>query len=133
MHPWRPHPERGTIVLVIEGRIARSGIPGLCERVRDVLEGCGEELVVCDVGGILDPDVATVDALARVQLTARRMGRRIRLLHACWELTDLVDLMGLAGVVRTELALPLEAQRQAEQREQRVGVEEERDPADPTA
>jgi hypothetical protein len=96
----RPPPELATIVLLIEGRIVRAGIPGLCECVAVVLAACGDQVVViCDVGGVEDPDAVTVDALARLQLIARRLGRRLRFRHPCDELLDLVALMGLAGVV----------------------------------
>jgi hypothetical protein len=71
------------------------------------------------------PDVLTVDALARLQLSARRHGRQLRVRHASDELQDLIDLVGL----RKELGL--EPRRQPEQREQRVGVEEERELDDP--
>ncbi|MFL5796606.1 MAG: STAS domain-containing protein [Actinomycetota bacterium] len=95
----RPPPEPGTIVLVFEGRIARAGIPGLCERVRVVLDACGHELVICDVAGVDDPDAATVDALARLQLVARRLGRRLSLRDPCDELLELLALTGLDEVV----------------------------------
>jgi hypothetical protein len=41
----------------------------------------------------------TVDALARLQLAARRNDCRVRLRHASQELRDLVDFMGLADVL----------------------------------
>jgi ABC-type transporter Mla MlaB component len=126
----RPLPVPTTIVLAIDGRIARADIPGLCERVHALLEGCDAELVVCDVGGLVDPDAVTVDALARLQLTARRLGRRIRLRDPCGELQDLLALMGL-GDVLPGAASELQPGRQAEEREQAGGVQEEADPVDP--
>ncbi len=81
--------------------------------------------IVCDVGAITDPDAATVDALARFQLVARRAGQQVRLTHASPELRRLLAFMGLAGV------LPVEPERQAEAREHRLGVEEERELDDP--
>jgi len=82
--------------------------------------------IVCDVGA-LAPDAVTVDALARLQLTARRLGMEMRLRHASSELQDLLAFVGLCTVLRVE------AGGQAEQREQRLGVEEEREVDDPTA
>jgi hypothetical protein len=73
------------------------------------------------------PDVLTVDALARLQLSARRHGRRLRLRDASAELQDLIELVGLTA------ALGVEPSRQPEQREQRVRVEEERELDDPAA
>jgi hypothetical protein len=37
--------------------------------------------------------------LARLQLTGRRLGRQVRLRHACGELQDLLALMGLRDVL----------------------------------
>jgi len=81
--------------------------------------------IVCDVGA-LAPDAVAVDALARLQLTARRLGLEIRLRDASSELQDLLAFVGLRNVLRVE------AGGQAEQREQRLGVEEEREVDDPT-
>jgi hypothetical protein len=72
-------------------------------------------------------DVLTVDALARLQLSVRRHGRRLRLVGTSDDLQGLIDLVGLCAV------LGVEPRRQAEQREQRVGVEEERELDDPAA
>jgi ABC-type transporter Mla MlaB component len=120
-------------VLVISGPIDRSAIAGLCERTRVLLERSDADLVVCDVGALLDPDVVTVEALARLQLTARRMGRQVRILGACAELADLLTLSGLSEIVPPCPELPLESRGQVEQREPASGIEEERDPADPIA
>ena len=80
--------------------------------------------IVCDVGS-LAPDAVTIDALARLQLTARRLGGEVRLRHASSELQELLDFVGLRDVLRGE------AGWQPEEREQRVGVEEEREFDDP--
>jgi hypothetical protein len=47
-------------------------------------------------------DITLVGALARIQLIARRQGRRVRLLDATPELRGLLELVGLAGVVGGE-------------------------------
>ena len=87
------------LVLAIGGPFARTGIPGFCERARRMLEATEATLVICDVGALDHPDAVAVDALARLQLTALGLGRRIELLHACGELQGLLDLMGLSHVV----------------------------------
>jgi ABC-type transporter Mla MlaB component len=125
-------PEPGTTFLVLAGPIGRLDIPGLCERGRVLMAGCDTDLIVCDVGAIADPDAVTVDVLARLQVTARRLGRRIELRRACDELEELLALMGLADVLPCRGASGLDPQGQAEEREQPLGVEEERDPGDPT-
>jgi hypothetical protein len=66
-----------------------------------------------------------VDALARLQLAARRGGYRIAVTAAPDEVVELVELVGLSE------ALGVEPGRQPEQREKRVGVEEERELDDP--
>ena len=68
------------------------------------------------------PDLAVVDALARWQLSVRRLGGSIRLCDLCEELGELLDLVGLRGEVGGE----------AEGLEQ-VGVEEGVEPGDPVA
>ena len=45
------------------------------------------------------PDLALVDELARVHLTAIRMGCGIRLRQPCQDLLELLELVGLRGVV----------------------------------
>ena len=72
-------------------------------------------------------DLGTVDALARLRLAARRSGLELRLGHVPDELRELITFVGLAE------ALGLEPRRQAEEREQRLGVEEERELDDPAA
>jgi hypothetical protein len=57
--------------------------------------------IVCDVGS-LPPDAAAIDTLARLQLTARRLGLEIRFRHASTELQDLLAFAGLRDVLRLE-------------------------------
>ena len=59
------------------------------------------EIVICDVRGA-EADAATVDALARLQLTAKRLGCRMRLRNASADLLRLVAFMGLADVLPEE-------------------------------
>jgi ABC-type transporter Mla MlaB component len=81
------------------GPVTRDAIPAMCERARRLLEGCDAGPVVCDVGALAEPDAITVDALARLQLTARRVGCTVELRSACEELEDLLALTGLLGVL----------------------------------
>ena len=94
---WRPGP--GGTVLVMIGPITRDGIPSLCERARRLLGGCDPGPVACDVGALERPDAVTIDGLARLQLTARRLGYRVELQRACGELEELLVLTGLGDVV----------------------------------
>lgn len=126
----RPPPEPSATIVVIAGPIARAEIPGLCERVGASLEECYPGPVDCDVGAMA-PDAVTVEALARLQLSGRRMGRRVRFTRAPPELQGLLCLVGLDEVLPCGPASGLEPRRQAEKREQAPGVQEERDPGDP--
>ena len=58
-------------------------------------------VALCDVRGV-DPDAVTVDALARLQLAARRHGCEVRLRNASPALLELVELMGLTDVLGDE-------------------------------
>lgn len=79
--------------------------------------------IVCDFGALAgeQADVALIDALARLQLVLRRYDLEIVLRDAPAELTELIAFAGLEDVLRVE------PRGQPEQREQRSGVEEERE------
>ena len=87
-----------TVAFAIEGPIARSDLPGLCDRVCSLLSESGAGVALCDVSGV-DVDAVTVDALARLQLAARRQGCQVRLRNASSELLELVSFMGLRDVL----------------------------------
>ena len=87
---------------------------------------------MCDVAVLVDPDVATLDALARLALEVRRAGARIRLSRASPGLRGLVALAGLGEVLPCAES-GLEPERQPEHREEARRVEEEGDPGDPIA
>jgi ABC-type transporter Mla MlaB component len=89
---------RVTIAFAVNGPIARADLPGLCERVCALLERSRAEVAFCDVSGV-EPDAVTVDALARLQVAARRYGCQVRLRGASSELLELVAFMGLADVL----------------------------------
>ena len=78
----------------------------------------------CDVSALV-ADVHALHALARLQLTARRHGVELRLCHPSRELEDLLVFAGLRDALRVETG------GQAEEGEQRLGVEEERELDDP--
>jgi ABC-type transporter Mla MlaB component len=86
------------IAFAIVGPILRTDLPGLCERVCELLESSGAGLALCDVSGV-EPDAVTIEALARLQLAARRHGCQVRLRHASRELLELLAFMGLRDVL----------------------------------
>jgi hypothetical protein len=69
-------------------------------------------------------DAGTVDRLGRLQLAAQRRGAELLLRHASAELLDLIAFAGLGEVLRVEPS------REAEEREERRGAEEERELGD---
>jgi ABC-type transporter Mla MlaB component len=87
-----------TVAFAIRGPIARADLPGLTDRVSALLGESRGRVVLCDVGGV-PSDCVTIDALARLQLAARRHGCRIRLRRASDELLELVAFMGLKDVL----------------------------------
>ena len=87
-----------TIAFAIWGPIARDDLPGLCDRVCAILHESAATTALCDVTGV-EPDAVTVDALARLQVAASRLGCRVRLRNASPGLCELVDLMGLRDVL----------------------------------
>jgi anti-anti-sigma factor len=127
----RPAHDPRTIELKVSGRIDRTDAARLGRQVRSLLEEHEAELIVCDLGSLTRPDAAVVDALCRMRLVARRRGCQLRLRDASPELLDLLWLVGLTDVIPAADS-GLRAERQPKEREHPGGIEEERDPADPS-
>ncbi|MEV2212829.1 STAS domain-containing protein [Streptomyces sp. NPDC050997] len=108
-------------VLTLVGPVTRDEVTGLCDDVRTLLDTTGARTVVCDVAGLGPPGLGAVDLLARLELTARRAGGRIRLRDPAPALHALLDLVGLR----------IEMEGQAEQGEPALRVEEAVEPGDP--
>ena len=87
-----------TITFAVGGPIARDDLPGLCDRVCALFARSDAEVALCDVSGV-EPDAVAVDALARLQLAARRYTCQVRLRNASNELLELVRFMGLDDVL----------------------------------
>ncbi|MFF3173086.1 STAS domain-containing protein [Streptomyces sp. NPDC057900] len=90
------------IVLTVSGRVTRSAVPGLCAELEALLATADREAtsVYCDVAAVVRPDLAAVEAIARLSLVARRSGgRRLRLRGTSPELRLLIELMGLSEAV----------------------------------
>ncbi|MFJ8470324.1 sulfate transporter [Kitasatospora sp. NPDC094011] len=102
-------------------------------------------VLTCDLGALTAPDLAVVDALARLRLAAARHRVAVVLLNVGGPLRELLAFSGLAAVLPEAVApldpldpsdpptslLGREPGREAEQREQHVGVEEIGEPGDP--
>jgi hypothetical protein len=87
-------------MLVMPSAPSRADVESMRDDVRE-LAGC-EGDPTCDVGDVAEPDADTIDALARLQLLALRVGVRFRFSSACEELRDLLALTGLADVLPCE-------------------------------
>ncbi len=99
--------------------------PAVVVLVRGPVEVASWALAPRDAGGL-----SVVEDLARLQLAARRLGCRILLRSATRDVLELLDLVGLGGVVP---GCPLrQVARKAEHREQ-AGVAEVVVPDDPVA
>lgn len=104
----------------VRSKIARADIPVLCADLAERLRGRPGAVVTCDVTGVHDPDLVTVEALARLRLTARRHGWTLRVEGAGPHLRELIQLVGLG-----------ESLGQAEEGEEVGRVEEVVDARDP--
>ena len=80
--------------------------------------------VVVDCSAFPEPDAEQVEALAHLHLDLRRRSCELRLVNVGPRLLELIEFAGLARVLR------IESGREAEQREDAGGVEEERDLGD---
>ena len=119
-------------VFVIERAFVAADARALAERLCVPLGAGNGEPVLCDASALVQPDLGTIDGLARLALATHRLGHGLRLCQASSELTGLMALVGLAGVVPCAESA-VEPRRQSEHREEPGGVEEEDDPADAPA
>ena len=91
--------------------------------------GLDMDRIDCDMGWLRRADLAVVDLVARLLLAARRGDCEVRIVNPPDGLDELLALSGLDRLPR----LRIEVIRQAEEREEALGVQEEGDPADPIA
>ncbi len=90
--------------------IVRADIAALCDRLDALLpagaDGEDDGEVVCDVSALTEPDMVAVEAMLRLQLTARRAGRRMRFSGAGNRLGELIVMSGLGLVLAPALLEP---------------------------
>ena len=100
--PERPsdgHADRPALVLVLDESVGPVDLPALCAYLRQRLVETDADQVVCEVRGLRRPTITTLDILARLQLTARRLGCQLRLRHPDPRLRALLELAGLSDVI----------------------------------
>ncbi|MFF3490926.1 STAS domain-containing protein [Streptomyces sp. NPDC002795] len=117
--------------VVLAGPIRSGDAPRLCERLRAVLPGA--PTVICDVSRVSTADLTTLDALARMQLAARRAGSRMVLRDPPPGLAVLLELAGMTEALGAPAreGSGVETVRDAEQREPALRVQEAVVPRDP--
>jgi hypothetical protein len=119
-----------TIVLAVDS-LNPDDVPALIERMGPGVVRGDATLILCDLARLADADMVTVDALARLALRARRMGCAVSLRDPSTELLELLGLAGLGEVLPCAPGSGVEVIGQSEEREEPLGVEEERDAGDP--
>lgn len=106
--PHAPPPDSSAIVVTLDEQVAPAAVAGLCAELRARLAEVGPREVDCDVRAVTEPDLATIDALARLTLTGRRYGAEVVVVGSTAELAALVELAGLSDVL---LLVPLQSRR----------------------
>ncbi len=110
-------------IVVVEGRLEPSHVGAVCASLHLVLSGSGVGSLTCRGEGLVDPDLATVDLLARLRLAAQLAGWDMRVEEPSSRLRELLVLTGLDDLLASR-GSSIEAWGQAEHREQPSGVEE---------
>jgi hypothetical protein len=91
----------GEVTFVVGGPIRRCDLAGLCARFGRVLARAEPGVAICELRSA-GADAVTVDALARLQLIARRRGSRVLVRGASDDLHELLALVGLCDVLAQE-------------------------------
>ncbi|WP_405899524.1 STAS domain-containing protein [Streptomyces sp. NBC_00727] len=90
------NPEQPAAAVVLPDHLTRADVPRLCAELRTALAAAPTATAHCDVSAAVHPDLTTIEALARLSLTARRAnGRELRLRGTPPELRALLELVGL--------------------------------------
>ena len=135
MLPLPPIPDPDTAVMTLATH-ARADVPAVCEGLRELVGARDADVVICDVAAI-GADLMTIEVLARLRLTALRLGCRLELRNASRQLQELIGFCGLVDVLPGErlerldrrLALRRDG-REAEEGEPPGRVEEGVEPGD---
>ena len=98
MHESTPLTACGLEVRV-DGLLAAHAVPRLCEQMVILVDCAGVTRLEVDLGQLDQPDLATVDALARLALAARRRDARVSVCTTNGALEQLLRLAGLGVLV----------------------------------
>jgi ABC-type transporter Mla MlaB component len=94
--------ESDRAVVVLAGPLDPDSLAALIANVERLLAEGDVQVVVCDVEPYPAADLRVVETLSRLALTARRLGRRIRVRHASREVRSFLAFAGLADVLPCE-------------------------------
>ncbi len=131
-----------SFVMVLPATVGGDAVACLCAELRTRLQTAPDRVVVCDAGALAGCGLAAVDLLARLELTARRAGGRMRIRDPAPDLSALLLLTGI-GFELDGAAAPCgagsspgvgaEVERQPEGGENPGGVQERGQPDDPAS
>lgn len=96
--PALPVPAVPTPTVVVCGCCGAAD-PRLPAQLRALIRSTAGPVVTLDVGALRSVDLATVDALARLQLLAVGLGAKLRLRAPSPQLSALLGLAGLADIL----------------------------------
>jgi ABC-type transporter Mla MlaB component len=94
-----PAPDLARLAWTVGPAARREEMTPLCDELALALRNRPGTVVLCDASGVTEPDLVVVALLARLQLTARRLGCRIEVVGADRRLVDLISLAGLRHLV----------------------------------
>ncbi|RBM23599.1 sulfate transporter [Streptomyces sp. PT12] len=131
---WGRRPAVRGQLFVIRGPVARDDVPGICERLSAHVRRGGMGDVTVDVAEVGGANAVALEVVARLRLTAKRLGCGIRFVNMRAGLPGLVGWLGLGEVGLGEVGLGEvglgEVGGEAEEGEQPCRVEEGVDPDD---
>lgn len=85
----------------VEGLLAAHAVPRLCEQLVILVDCAGVGRLDVDFGRVDEPDIATLEALARLALAARRHHARVSVRTSNGALESLLGLAGLGALAVT--------------------------------
>ncbi|MDX6228151.1 MAG: hypothetical protein QOI76_1541 [Frankiales bacterium] len=82
----------------VDGLLAANAVQRLCEQLVALVDCGGVGRLQVDLGRLDEPDLATVDALARLALAARRRSAQVTVRTSNGALELLLNLAGLSSL-----------------------------------
>src|SRR4051794_30633733 len=83
----------------VDGLLAPHAVPRLCEQLVVLVDCAGVRRLTVDLGQLAEPDMATIDVLARLALAARQRGASVTVRTTNGALEQLLGLAGLTALV----------------------------------